>query len=530
MDFDSAQKQFDRLTRMFKTGKIDHEEYVRSVDSLTIKDDDGIEWQIGIRSGQWYRKDGEKWVEDDPIAVRRITRPIGGNENRKGLRRWLLVGFVLLLVLILLLAPKFFGTDRFLNPFGLSSLSPDISTSLSGLQGTLTEINQRDSAVGGAQLTKTAAINSTTPRSDQSIGLTSTASPSAQPSITATMPPPPRFQPQIWEERVSLKLVEGMTLTRDNDWYYFRDYPWEYEFLTQGDKTVLLLQFDEDVALWLADQPDFKDIDRTITLAIPREGTSISILCRWDSTKESGFALRITNQWWELGVYDQGSKTILAQGNQDEDFRNGMLETFRMNCTGDEIIVWAGDQRTTKIVDDRFSRGGYRLLFEANDKIGVVLIAEDQVLVHQDQNTGAGEDSIVRLGPVDVQYIGSVRYYPQIQSSPYAGESVIGLALRIVNHNGEPIDIGSKNIYLENGDQRVFANPISEQATTEPAEEDIAALILPFSLDRGEVVGRVFFVGVNPDQLETWQLVMDLINQGYGEARFNLVNLETTTP
>jgi len=531
MDFDSAKNQFDRLSRLFKTGKIDYDEFVRGVDDLTIKDDDGIEWQLGIQSGQWYRRDGEDWIEDDPKAQNGITRPTVDKGNRKGYRRWLLVGFVLLLVLILLSAPKFFGTGKFLNPFGLATFSPDNSSYLSKLSGTPTDSNQGDLTIGGQQFTGFTPDPSVTPLSDQSNGLTLTPSPSAQPSITASLPPPPpRFQPQIWEERISLKLVDGMTLSKENDWYYFRELPWEYEFLTQEDKTVLLLQFNEDVALWLAGQPDFKDIDRTIRLSLPREGTSISMLCRWDSTQESGYTLRLTNQSWEVAVYDEGIKTILAEGNQGDDFRNGKLETFRMNCTGEEIVVWMGNQRIAEIVDNRFSQGGYRLLFGVDAAIGVVFIAEDQVLVRQDQNTEAGEDSIVRLGPIDVQYIGLIRNYPQIQSSPYAGKPVIGLVLRIVNHDDNSIEIKPENIYLEYMEQRVYANPASEQEITEQAEEDIAAIPLPFSLKYGEVAGRVFFVGVNPDELESWQLVINLINVGIGEARFSLMYSEKTTP
>jgi len=193
-------------------------------------------------------------------------------------------------------------------------------------------------------------------------------------------------------------------------------------------------------------------------------------------------------------------------------------------------VVWMGNQRIAEIVDNRFSQGGYRLLFGVDAAIGVVFIAEDQVLVRQDQNTEAGEDSIVRLGPIDVQYIGLIRNYPQIQSSPYAGKPVIGLVLRIVNHDDNSIEIKPDNIYLENMEQRVYANPASEQEITEQAEEDIAAIPLPFSLKYGEVAGRVFFVGVNPDELESWQLVINLINVGVGEARFSLMYSEKTTP
>ena len=61
MDFDSARKQFERLTRLLQDGELSSEEFTEGVDKLVVIDDQGNNWMIGMQSGQWYRKEG--WLK-----------------------------------------------------------------------------------------------------------------------------------------------------------------------------------------------------------------------------------------------------------------------------------------------------------------------------------------------------------------------------------------------------------------------------------------------------------------------------------
>ncbi len=66
MDFDQARKTYDDLHSKYQAGEIDGEEFESSVNELVISDPAGTMWQIGVRSGRWYRFDGKEWVEDAP--------------------------------------------------------------------------------------------------------------------------------------------------------------------------------------------------------------------------------------------------------------------------------------------------------------------------------------------------------------------------------------------------------------------------------------------------------------------------------
>lgn len=516
MDFDSAKKQFDRLTRLFNADQISHEEYVKGVDQLALIDEQGIEWQIGIQSGQWYRLEDREWVQDDPQAFQAIQPPPIHSEKKRSPCLWFLAALILLLALIWWTAPQLLGAGH-TSKGDEGSLSGDEIPGLSTLQ------NDR---AGGGQAENPEEWPSATPEPGFELESTPTERSTPQPTMFATLPPPPppRNQPQIWQERQSLTLDEGMVLTKDNDWYYLDKLPWEYEFLTRDGKRALLLQFNEDIDLWLESQQKFEDTERKITLALPSKVGQIFLFCRWNPEENSGYALRLTSQTWTLSVFKEGIQTLLKEGSQSVNFREGGFETFRLHCSGDEIIVWAAGSRRSVVVNDQYSQGVSVLRFGVTEGVGVAFVAEDHLLVRSTQTTIAQTQEIVRLGAFDVQYLGHIREYPQVQSSSYAGEPVIGLVLRVVNHEDTLIQIGKENIYLENQEQRIYPLSMSNQEGDQQAGEDFGPLFFPLNLNREEMMGRVFFAGLSPDQLAGWQLVVDLKNTGYEEARFEISN------
>ncbi len=64
--FARAEGEFTHLRAQFKNGSLDREHFISAVKQLTIQDQDGRFWCLGVRSGQWYRHDGQTWLEEDP--------------------------------------------------------------------------------------------------------------------------------------------------------------------------------------------------------------------------------------------------------------------------------------------------------------------------------------------------------------------------------------------------------------------------------------------------------------------------------
>ncbi|MCJ7432241.1 MAG: DUF1080 domain-containing protein [Anaerolineales bacterium] len=72
MDFMQAKLAYDHLKGQFEHDQISAEEFERRVNESAVTDENGIQWQIGVSSGKWYRYDGQNWVEDVP---RELVRP-----------------------------------------------------------------------------------------------------------------------------------------------------------------------------------------------------------------------------------------------------------------------------------------------------------------------------------------------------------------------------------------------------------------------------------------------------------------------
>ena len=68
MNFNEARQEYLRLKRSYQEGLIGPDLFQKAVKNLIVVDEQGRGWQIGINSGQWYRRDETLgWVADDPV-------------------------------------------------------------------------------------------------------------------------------------------------------------------------------------------------------------------------------------------------------------------------------------------------------------------------------------------------------------------------------------------------------------------------------------------------------------------------------
>ncbi|MBN1267205.1 MAG: hypothetical protein JXA25_17065 [Anaerolineales bacterium] len=64
--FARAEGEFTRFRSEFLSGVIDQAAFIHAVKELTIQDETGSFWCIGVQSGQWYRYEENSWVPADP--------------------------------------------------------------------------------------------------------------------------------------------------------------------------------------------------------------------------------------------------------------------------------------------------------------------------------------------------------------------------------------------------------------------------------------------------------------------------------
>lgn len=516
MDFDSARKQFERLTRLLQNGELTSEEFAEGVDNLAVTDERGTEWMIGMQSGQWYRREGSGWVEDDPHGSKTIMEPEPAAQ--KGRSKRLLVILLLVALVLSCAGIWYFGLGGVL-PLGSGAAQrtedSKVATQVALLEAqasqTLEIAQGTNSAAGGTTSTPDGTLSPTL-SGEQLTATAITSTPTIQPTSTATpLPPEPAAPPEAWEPLSAIDLEKEVSLKQD--WAKAPEKSWEYEFLTYEDQQALLIQFTEPETLFHADGAELGDVERQTTLAIPDIEGNVALVCRWDEADQSGYALRLNNQTWQLLVVDNGSETILVSGNQSDAFREGDYETFRMRCQGDQLWVTRDGVELANMVDDTYDTGAAGLRFEINVGIGLAFFTDDRIWAQLPDDVVAGVGEIVRLANLDIQFVQLNDDYRVMKEKVYEGQDLIGIELRIDNTSGAPIEVKPETFTLTDGQDTITALSFLPSVANDKT-------LLPLVFGDGATTGEIFFSGVDPDDLENWLFQIDLRYEGFGEAVF----------
>jgi len=59
MDFEQTQQAYARLKVQLEQGRITAKEFDARVDAMVVTDSSGALWHIGVKTGKWYRFDGQ---------------------------------------------------------------------------------------------------------------------------------------------------------------------------------------------------------------------------------------------------------------------------------------------------------------------------------------------------------------------------------------------------------------------------------------------------------------------------------------
>jgi len=66
MDFVEARRKYGFFVAQYIAGKISAQELEKEISQLEVIDQYENRWQLGVKSGKWYRFDGSAWIEDLP--------------------------------------------------------------------------------------------------------------------------------------------------------------------------------------------------------------------------------------------------------------------------------------------------------------------------------------------------------------------------------------------------------------------------------------------------------------------------------
>jgi hypothetical protein len=69
MDFSQVFEKYCTLKKDFAEGRLSAVDFEDQVNQLSTTDSTGATWQIGVKTGKWYRYDGSRWVEATPPDI-----------------------------------------------------------------------------------------------------------------------------------------------------------------------------------------------------------------------------------------------------------------------------------------------------------------------------------------------------------------------------------------------------------------------------------------------------------------------------
>lgn len=82
MNFQEAEKAYKDLRIRHTNGRMSDSDFEAQVSQLKVQDAQGRWWQIGVRSGDWYVNDGQKWIKArPPISTPQATAPTTSPEE-----------------------------------------------------------------------------------------------------------------------------------------------------------------------------------------------------------------------------------------------------------------------------------------------------------------------------------------------------------------------------------------------------------------------------------------------------------------
>jgi hypothetical protein len=84
MTFQEAEKTYKDLRSQHASGKLSNEDFEAQVNQLKVQDAQGRWWQLGVRTGEWYLNDGQKWVKaKPPSATQPPAMPTSSPEDQE---------------------------------------------------------------------------------------------------------------------------------------------------------------------------------------------------------------------------------------------------------------------------------------------------------------------------------------------------------------------------------------------------------------------------------------------------------------
>jgi hypothetical protein len=527
VDFDEAKQEYLRLKSAFEAGDISASQFEEAVYGLIFVDRQGELWQIGLSSGEWYRKEGDAWIESVPpedtsilkISPKAVSTAPERIAHSKGdpyflnLPVWAwtffaLGGLVTLLGIFAVLT--FYYINQRPTPIAVARtlVVYETETPTAVLTSTRTVVGK---------VVETAAPEETSepvPTSQSIVEVTPTLTatpvliPSPQPSVNPNRPPAVTWKQLSQTDFDRLENMKGEWLGILD--YFIDEESGSYDFVNYKGLNSMRLRYTSeytDIFMETADEDlILRDVEIEEVLAIPSgsKASYADIMCRFEDWSFT-YSFSINTDNWTLFKYDDDQEVQLATGLLPSNFRSGEWGRFRMRCVGDTISVWLNSRLLASVRDTTFPTGQWAISLYRNEGFTEADLYMYSHRVYEQRNETALLGDMVQTGDT---FITLDRGWLQ-EGSRYS------LGVWIENRTADTLNIESDQIYL--------LRPDGKKISVDPNPPEGNGFKFPFNLRESLRVSNLYFQDITADDID-WglQLVIDLTSSGLSEIRFQL--------
>jgi hypothetical protein len=335
MHFEDMMREYWRLRTRYETGTLSGDEFEAGARALQVTDAAGQLWQIGVRSGRWYRHDGEAWVEDAPpfdgpthesvMAAEPAPSPTlapGTVGMPQGKRRppWLTFGLVGLGIVV-------FGCLGLLG----------VAAATGGLEWNI--------AFGGEATSTTPSV--------------APASRTAEPEPTPTQG---RMAYDTTFYYVRYFEFEEADDTRDPDyWGKIDTSDYRLTFEKREEKGLARLQLKGPISTSMISDIDSSGVMLEAIVEMDDVDSALGLFCRYQDDDNYLGLLVAGDGYWSIFERTAGENKPLANGSKPELIRPGTMVSYRFTCDRDLLSAVADENGlgTAVTTEMRSGRAGF---------------------------------------------------------------------------------------------------------------------------------------------------------------------------
>lgn len=363
MDFNSAYRLYLQLKEQYEQGQINVDEFERRVNDLVVTDSAGDQWQIGVKTGKWYRFDDQTWVEDIP---REFVRPSNAFSPK-----------VVRVPPAPAVAPQSASTYQDQNQLGKNKWFSGFL--IIGALGLCCLIF----AVGGWLAWR----NNLLPLPINSPTVASLVSPSPAlviPIVTAVIPsmasPEPIAGPGFDPELVQF---EDDFSNPNSGWRTFQDSDGSADYSNGGFRIKVT---GASYLLWSNPNQSLQN-DITIHVDATKTGgpddNAFGVICRYQGSDNFYYLFITSDGYAGISMYKNNEMVVLT-GNSliySDAIKQGVATNrIRADCEGSTLALYANDQQIASARDSSFGGGDVGLMARAYKTPGVDILFDNLIV------------------------------------------------------------------------------------------------------------------------------------------------------